>query len=108
MRTLFCPVLIIYALLLASYSAAQSQPQSIDRPNLPIRFITVRYASAALIADLFGGTVIYGYEGSQMGSNAGASGNRGNAQSNRNQGGRNRGGGGQSSTTRNSYGGGRR
>ena len=104
MRILFCIALIICALALASHSVAQSQPQNLDRSNLPIRFIVVRYASAALIADLFGGQVV------QVESyfSGGTGGNRGNIQGSRSQGGRNGEGGSQRNTSRNGYGGGRR
>jgi len=42
-----------------------------QKKYLPIRVITIKFADPALFAILFGGGVIYGDEGSSMGSNSG-------------------------------------
>lgn len=83
-QTLLRWALIACALALVSDSAAQTQAENTDRSNLPIRLITVRYVSAALIADLFGGYIVE-IGNFMSGGNMGTRDNRGNVQGNRTQ-----------------------
>ena len=58
---------------------------TVSRADLPIRMVTIRYADPAMIAYMFGGSVVGGGRGGSVGggygSNRGQSNGRGNSRS---------------------------
>jgi len=58
----------------AAAVASAQQTGEVDRDKLPIRMVEVKYADAAVIAELFGGGVVAGGAGGAMGYGGGTAG----------------------------------